>query len=118
MTVGELIKWILENKRGRAFKDWTQEQIVSAVCSSIETGSIIYTTENNQFTGVALFVKDIENKVAETGPVLTVTRSALPQIVAYFKQNYPDWTLQIHSRNGGYMKDSNRFMQKILARKM
>ena len=119
MLVGDLVKWILSNRRGRAFNGWSEEKIAIVVCKSIETGSLIYAVDDyKNFTGVFIFVKDVDTETAETGPLLTIKPGVLKQMAKHFYKEYPDWTLLAHSKKGGFVKDGNKFLRKLIKRKI
>lgn len=52
-TIGELVNWILLNRRGKAFRDYTPERITSEIMHSIEKNGFEYSTNiAGQFNGV------------------------------------------------------------------
>jgi len=119
MIVGDLVKWILVNRRGKAFAGWSEEKIAATVFEAIRTGTLIYTADACGFTGVFIFFKLPEHKTAETGPILTTTREAVKQLAAYFYNQYPDWKLLIHDRKGGFSKVNDRkFIRRLFNRKI
>jgi hypothetical protein len=52
ITVGQMTDWIIEHRCGDAFKDWTREQVESAVAYSVNDHTLLYSHDGDKLSGV------------------------------------------------------------------
>ncbi|HXB11900.1 MAG TPA: hypothetical protein VNZ45_07945, partial [Bacteroidia bacterium] len=69
--IKRLVDWILDNRRGRAFKGYPANKIVNEVRAAIKQDVIAISTCNNMFSGVALGERNDDKKVIIIHDVLT-----------------------------------------------
>jgi hypothetical protein len=94
ITIGELVSFIKKNRRGNAFKDYSDDRIVQQILHGIKHATMCYSVDkNNNLTGVACGRKDDVKKVFFVDDVLTTTHSAVKDLLAMFLKFYPDYTL-------------------------
>jgi len=59
MTVGDLTDYIMENRAGKVFVDWSREEVRLHIEHSLKNNAIVYSTnEAGNFNGVEFFHED------------------------------------------------------------
>lgn len=99
LTVRDLVCFVLQNRRGKAFEDWTADELALAFLEGLGKKLAIYcVAPDGQLVGVALANSAPEYKVIHVVGVLTTNKFALPALISKFKELYPDWDLQGYRR--------------------
>lgn len=92
MNLIQVADWILSNRSGKAFTQYSLEDIIRELmeCSKYSSGLTI--TENGQLVGVVTTRLDHEKKLCYVYNVLG-NAGALKVMFQYFITNYPDYKL-------------------------
>lgn len=93
VSIGELKDWILSNRRGCAFKDYTAHRIICQITSAANNNTIAYVLDTNQQlcgVGIGHLVGDTLFFVDD---VLITQKSSLKILVEWLKQQYPKRTI-------------------------
>lgn len=98
MTTEQIVKWIVENRRGAAFRDYPIEKITQEIHECIEQNSFLCIMDNNNIVGIVC-AKRI-GRVMYVYDVLSSKKGAFKTMVKWFNENYPDHILQGRSRRG------------------
>jgi len=101
-TTKDLVDFILENRRGKVFKNWSDAAIYSYICECLETNTLAYATHEGKVVGVVCGTKTLQKNIYIM-EILTTRAGVLKQFVAFFKRIYPDYTLTAH-RRGKYIE--------------
>ena len=95
VSIEDIIQFVLKYRRGKAFKDYTEEQIRNDIVRSVDTMSIIVDTyEQNNILGVATGYALWSKRVIHVKNILTISNSSLRRIFKRFMEIYPGWKLQ------------------------
>lgn len=116
MIVGNLADWVMEHRRGRAFQGWTFGQVVLELDKAIEAGTLCYTCdERKNVTGVAVAVKNDEEKTVEVIAILTISPHALPQMARFYKKHLSDYDVITHDRHGNKVRQTtDKFIERLM----
>lgn len=104
VTLGELVKYVLENRKDNAFKDYEEHVIASGIKVASDLGTLLYACrDDGSVCGIIVCREDKENKKMYVTDVLTTERWVLPKFVQYFLAKYAGYTLTA-KRNGEYVE--------------
>jgi len=93
ITLEDIVKFVLANRRGKVFKNWSELEIACHVhrCMKSKTVAIVTADENNDIIGVATalllncYTMHIDN-------ILTIKRGLIPFFIRILRINYPEVT--------------------------
>lgn len=115
ITLGELIEWILKNRTSKVFVNYTKEAILREIIHSINHNTLTYVTDASDLIGVTTGVVDKSSKVCHVTNCIAKTTKALKDMLAWFQNNYPNYTLQAERNNGRkFMKYNPTILQRRL----
>ena len=94
-NIGDLVTWILKNKKGDAFKNYSEEKIVSLIYASFYDRCLAYTQDEitGEFTGVVCGIKTAYNKTVTIHDILTTKPGVVKQMMKKFNSLYPGYSL-------------------------
>lgn len=99
ISVSQLIKFVLDNRHGRAFFEYNQEQIAHDIVSGVnKLACIVDCDEQENIFGIATGLPDYKNRIMHVKNILTVRRSSMKAILQRFTKIYPGWTLTGYRR--------------------
>lgn len=99
MSVEDVAHWILENRKGNAFKRWEPNEVIEALKISIRDKGLLFSTEFGQLTGVMVLTKHGEEPIHVVG-VVTVKKGLLVKFAKSIKQRFNTVEVTGHRRNG------------------
>lgn len=98
-TVEDLADWIITNRRGRAFANYTKDTIMEEISEAIYYGVFVYHCEDNKIQGVACGKRYDDDKIIWIHDVLTTRPDIIKLFMERFLLVYPEWTIK-GQRNG------------------
>lgn len=117
ISVGDLADWIVEHRKGNAFKDDTWENIVAGLQDDIEHGNMLFVcNDHNNIIGVITFISDRENKVVFVRNILITKYTALAIFAQHFRENFKGYALCANRYNEEVMYDTNRLINHLIKR--
>lgn len=119
ILVSSLVEFVKRNRRGKAFLDYTDEQITFDIQSAIaKFACIVDCDENDNIFGIATGIPIWNKKIIHVKNILTIRRESLKNIFKRFLEVYPDWTLQGQrgERKLVEYKNINKLKAKIYGR--
>jgi hypothetical protein len=114
MSVSDVVKFVMENRKNKICKGWTPYQITYDVSEAIKRGNFAYTVnDNGALTGVCWGTSNSVTKVFHVDAILTIEKSALKELVQYFQKTFKDWIILAERRNVFRSYNTPRLIQKI-----
>ena len=99
----ELAEWIVKNRRGNAFKDYSLLKIVEELTLCSANDALLYVTDESGIVGVACCYNDKENKLLQGWDVLTIKPNVFRKMIDYARNKYLGYTVQVHNRKRQYI---------------
>lgn len=98
MNVGELTEWILENREGNAFLDWTERDIIQGINYAIHAGTLLYALENGHLQGV-MVMATLKDKELFIEAAVTTKKGVLVKFAQAILERFPGYRVTA-KRNG------------------
>jgi hypothetical protein len=92
ITVGELVEWIVRNKRGKSF-NYEPEIIQREVCHAIANGVFVYKEVDGEIQGVTCGERDERSQCVHIWDILATKPGVVKEFMARFILIYPDWKI-------------------------
>jgi hypothetical protein len=95
-TLGEIIAYVLRNRRGYAFKDWCDEAVIDYVTQSYFSCRIIYGSDaNGHISGLGIYTVYPAQKIIHVNQFIASSTTDMKSLVRTFFQFFPakDWQL-------------------------
>ena len=104
LTAGDLIKYVLNNRKGNAFRGYSEETIAHGIILALISNTLLYAiNDKGEICGVA--VGRIVNKTMQVNDILTTERWVFRSFVQRYKQLWP--SLPITGYRGGKYTEYN-----------
>lgn len=110
----KLTDWIVANRRGNAFQDYSHNKIANEIKRSIEQDVIAVAVKDNQFYGVALGERDDDGQRIIIHDVLTTQPGVVRGFLIYCAGKYPTYSI-FGLRHNGYklIKNPTQLARRI-----
>lgn len=93
MRVGDVVIFIKDNRRGKAYVDWSDADILNHVLHCISLGTIhMITNPEGNIVGVTTALPQPENILYITG-MLTTVKGLIPEFIKEFERRFPGFKL-------------------------
>jgi hypothetical protein len=99
VTLGALVRYILEHRKGDAFKYDDETQIVDGIERAAKCGTLLIACNDAGICGVIIPIVDHEKKTVFIEDVLTTESWALKYFVSEFRKRFVDYTLTAMRNN-------------------
>ena len=116
VTVGQLVDWIIEHRRGKAFLNYDKELIQREICDAIKNGVFAYKEIHGEIYGVVCGVKDVNSRMVHIYDILCVKAGVLNNFMDLFISKYPGWILTGMRRDKFMIYDTNKLSKKLTKR--
>lgn len=95
MTLGQLVKFVLNNRRGKAFTGYSEHCIASGILRAARDGTMLYaiSDKTNEPCGVVTAYADRDNKLMYVHDILTTEPWVLKTFVVEFSRRWPGYTI-------------------------
>lgn len=94
VTLGQLVEYVLKNRRGKAFFGYTEQQIAIDILMFAKMGTMLYdVNDNDEICGIVIADKTEEDKTMFVRDVLTTSPNTLKKFIAHFKSKFPTYRL-------------------------
>ena len=122
VTLGDLVRYVLANRRGNAFLDHHEHDIASLIDGYASKGTMFYACDQeNNICGIVIASRNTEAKVVFVLQILTTESWVLPEFIKMLKTTFKGYKLKAHRWKGtGREKEvltdynTNRLMKHIL----
>ena len=108
IRVSDLVEWILKNRKGTAFRGYSEEKIICEVVEGLENETMSYSLDaSGQITGVVCGTKDASKKVFYCHDILVTKKGIVKDMMRVFMSLYPDYTIEGINKNGRFRQFKN-----------
>lgn len=120
ITLGQLVKFILANRKGKAFKDYSEQTIAFQLIEASRNNALLYdVNEVGNPCGIIVCERDDTNKILHVHDILiTDSRRTLGKFIRYFKQHLPDYTLSEQKKDQRVLVKTDKLCRRILLQDM
>jgi hypothetical protein len=99
ITIGDLVKFIMENRRGNAFKAYPEELVASTIKRASEAKTLRYALDRTgNIRGVVVAFYDELTDCMYIHDILTLDRWIMPVFINDLKKLWPTATALAHRR--------------------
>jgi hypothetical protein len=95
VTLGELVRFVLENRRGKAFGGYTEETIAWGIYTAARRGTMRYATkpDSREVCGIVVCDAQDDDKLMYVHDILTTEPWVLKAFVRAFAERWPEYHL-------------------------
>lgn len=93
ITFNKCIEYVLKNRKGDAFRDFSPEDIYATIQASAQVGAFCYVVHDEELVGVVTGVPHEAIQQLHITQILTTHKGALREMVSEFRARFPGWTL-------------------------
>lgn len=95
VTLGELVNFVLANRRGKAFAGYPEELIASSILDAANERTLYYSkSDDGAVNGIVVATKVEESKLMFIHDILTTESGVLGRFVAKFRKEFPSYRLR------------------------
>ena len=109
----EVAEWILDNKRGNAFRNATLESLVHNIATEAENKNMLHVADEDGLIGVVIFQKDLGNKLLFIKQLLVTRHAALVVFIEYFKMEFAGYSIAANRNDEYVMYNTNRMLHLL-----
>jgi len=114
-TIQEAIDFILKNRKGNAFKGYSEDTIAQLLSETADTSTILTASnDNEEIVGVVCAIPYPRFKKLYIHDILTTEKWVLPEFVSYFLTNFSGWSLEAQRRNKIVEYNTMKLTDKLL----
>ena len=114
-TLGDLVKFILNNRIGNAFKGCSEYEIATAITFGILDNTMLYSVDNeDNLNGVIICKEEPESKVMFVVDILTTNTGVIKSFVRIFKQRYPEHKLSAMRKGKHIIYSTDKLCSKLM----
>lgn len=116
MNIYDVVDWIKKNRTGYAFKDYSDDLIISQICGSIRNDIFrISVDENKNIIGIVCGERNDTTKIIFINDILTTRFGVVKQFLSECVEKYPDYELHgcVHGERKRIFKSSKRLLSKL-----
>lgn len=115
IAVTELVEWILQNRKGDAFKDDSYENLIAGVQDDIANHTLLFVLDNSgHIIGVVTFDVDVYNALVYIKNIVVTQYSALAILAQHFREHFGGFALCANRNNKEIMYDTSRLINHLL----
>ncbi len=93
-TVGDLVKYILENRRGKVFQGYNEETVHWCVSNGITNKTLVYSSDGPTITGVLYATLRPVRKSLFVWHILTTKPKVMNQLILQLATLWPNHTAE------------------------
>lgn len=99
LTLDYMVKWILLNRRGRAFRNYSEGEVYREIIESIAGKVFTYSIHEGELVGVVCGYKVVDKDEVHIWDVLTIRDGIMKELMARFLLVYPKCHITGRCRN-------------------
>jgi len=113
-TLGELIEYVLRNRKGNAFKGEDERTIArNIVHASCDDALLYYLDKEDNICGIVIAVEDNKNKIMFIQNILTTNERAIVEFIKIFKQKWPAHTIMAHRKGKPMTYNTTKLINRL-----
>jgi len=111
----DVADWIIKNRKGYAFKDYSLNQIMGELKYCAERMSMLCVTEDENVAGVVTGRLDKDKRVYFVFNILATRSKVVKQMMKFFNENYPQYSIKgiKHGNQQRLFTDTIKLEQKL-----
>lgn len=94
LMLGDLVEFILLNRRGKAFVKWTRQEITMALLEALESGTLLYSISPRGYINGVVHGSKHDGHTLHIHNILTIEDGVFRTFVKRFNELYPGWKLE------------------------
>lgn len=120
VTVGQLADWIMEHRKGEAFKDFTWEQVAETVEESSAVGGLVFAVDvsNGQIVGACCGEVDDKNKIYHAANIVTIKPWAVAVMILKYKELFPEYSMRVCRKGKDRILKSVGILDRIVRKQI
>lgn len=113
-TVGHLVQYVENNRRGKGFDKWTTEQLINDIAKAIDDKLMFYSADaTGNINGLVIGKLESDKTIFVSG-ILTTGRGIMKRFIKSFKTMYPDHNLKAERKSKVVYYNTAKLVNKIL----
>lgn len=114
MTVGQLIDWIVLNREGKVFKDFSLNEIAAAVKAGIANKTLYYATNaDGSISGMILAHPNYRRRVLFVTENMAMSLATLKLFAKRAKAEFPGWRIEAMRHNRHRRFNTEKLYRKL-----
>lgn len=106
-TVQEVVDWVLKNRKGNAFKDYSPIKVLLQVHEGMQRDEILCISEGKDIVGVICWEK-MPSNVIFVHDILTTKKGAFKRMIDFLNIHFKGWSVK-GVRDGEVINYLDRF---------
>ena len=95
ITIGQMLDWVMEHRKGKVFKGYTRGEVAAALQEGVESNTLWYVSAPcGKIVGMILFTKLTKPKVLFVIENMAMSVKTLGVFAKRAKQEYPGWNIE------------------------
>lgn len=105
ITIKEIVEYVMENRKGNAFKNWTETEVCQGIKESVDDGSFkcCVNKHTNKIVGVAQCRVNHQDREFHVANLLTTEPGAISTLYVMFLSSFPGYQMT-GVRNGNFVR--------------
>ena len=100
ITFKDLTEWIIRNRTGASFKDYTELHIIGMLDRCAKDNTMLVIHHNDIIEGIVCGRVLNDDKVFYVDDILTLRKGLVKQMMRTFVMRFPGYTIQGRHRSG------------------
>lgn len=113
-TIGDLVTYIMNNRRKNGFKDWTKIGLINALDRAATEGTMFYSVDDKgDINGIVFGTKDNKAKIMFVQEILTTDKKVLNKFIISFKKLFPGFHIRADRKGRKIEYNTAHLIQKL-----
>lgn len=117
VTLGQLVQYVLDNRKGNAFKDYDELTIALLIQRAASAGTMLYSCDSFDAPNGIVVATKMERRM-HINDILTTDSSVMHVFVSTFKQRWPECQLTATRKGHLVQYDTDRLCKKLMKGKI
>lgn len=114
ITLGKLVLFVLENRKGNAFRSYTEEQIAEGIKQAADAGTMFYCCDTNGKVCGIVVMERLNEFTLHVHDVLATEPWVLRTLISKFRTWYPNQQLTANRKDKFVRYNTDKLCNKIL----
>lgn len=115
-TIREIVDWIVQNRKGKAFENYSEHQIATELLNCSERNTMLLSIDKcGNIVGVVTAQAMTDKKIMFVWNILTIRKGICKEMLLEFFKIWPNYTLEGIKKHNKLRKfpDNNRLLAKL-----
>jgi len=100
MTLGKIAEWIIKNRKGKSFEGYSFDKICQQLSDCAEKGTMLCVFDEDAYIAGVVCCEKREPNILYVFDILSIKEGTIKQMMKYFMNRFPGWTIQGKHRTG------------------